>query len=87
MLLTFVPLFAAPLIFATLVCGRLDWSINNGKTRLRGNSFGSGYVNATYDYIVSCWEGFSLTSRELIRLPFRLSEAVLRALQLLRGWQ
>ena len=87
MLLSFVPLVVAPFIFSTVVCGRFDWSINNGKTRLRGNSFGSGYVNTTYDYIVSCWEEFSVTSRELIILPFRLSEAVPRALQLLRGWQ
>ena len=87
MLLSFVPLLAIPFIFFTVVCGRLDWSINNGKTRLRGNSFGSGSVNTTYDYIVSCWEESLVTLRELIRLPCRLSEAVPLALQLLQGWQ
>ena len=58
MLLSFVPLVVTPFFFSTVLCGRLDWSSNSGKTRLRGNSFGSGYVNTTYDYIVSRWEEF-----------------------------
>ena len=60
MLLTFVPLVIVTCsFFSTVLCGgRFDWSIgNDGKTRLRGNSFGSGYVNTTYDYVVSLkWE-------------------------------
>lgn len=53
MLLSFVPLVLTPVFFLTVLCSRFDWSVNNGKTRLRGNSFGSAYVNTTYDYVVS----------------------------------
>lgn len=43
----------APFYFlAAASCVRFDWETNGSQTRLRGNSFGSGYVNATYDYIV-----------------------------------
>ena len=61
MLFSLLSLFAAPFIFAIVVRGRFDWAVNNGKTRLRGNSFGSGYMNTTYDYIVSCWVETSVT--------------------------
>ena len=53
MLLSFVPLVLTPVLFLTVLCTRFDWSVENGKTRLRGNSFGSGYADTTYDYIVS----------------------------------
>ena len=62
MYLSFVPLALIPLFLSTVLCTRFDWSVKNGKTRLRGNSFGIGYVNATYDYIVSFqgrWEANS----------------------------
>lgn len=69
MLFSFVPLVVTPLFASTVLCSRFDWSVNNGKTRLRGDSFGSGYVNTTYDYIVSEWEEFQATCHALIRLP------------------
>lgn len=54
MLLSFVLLvLMTPVFFLTVLCSRFDWSVKDGKTRLRGNSFGAGYVNTTYDYIVS----------------------------------
>lgn len=52
MLFRIAPLLVASALFSTALC-RFDWSTNTGKTRLRGNSFGTGYVNATYDYVVS----------------------------------
>ena len=62
MFLSFVTLAVIPLFLSSVLCSRFDWSVKNGKTRLRGNSFGIGYVNATYDYVVSLqerWEEIS----------------------------
>lgn len=58
MSLSFVTLVATLFFISSILCSRLDWSLENGKTRLRGNSFGSGYSNTTYDYVVSLWEEF-----------------------------
>jgi hypothetical protein len=44
--------FLMALAVAPGAFARIDWTKGDGRTRLLGSSFGMGYENATYDYVV-----------------------------------